>query len=112
MSERWKHWDLGDGVIGCGPKPPTEQDIAEIERFKRFLRGEMDAHEARVYAGLSLGQGADLLGVTRERLGDVEHGRAPLDDVLRAKMERVYGCGLARERPAAAATSPEGNKSR
>lgn len=87
--------DLGDGVIGCGGRP-TAADDAAIDQFKRFLRGEMGAREARVFAGLSLRQAARFLGVEPERLSDIEHGRAQLDDITRARLEPFYGCKIAR----------------
>lgn len=45
--------------------------------------------DARVRAGLSLGQAAQRLGIERRLLSDVEWGRAPLGD-LAPKLAAVY----------------------
>jgi len=82
---------LPDGTIACGPTPPSTHDLAEVGRFKRWMRGELPLPEARAYAGLSLEQAARVLNVEPAGLDAIERGVARPDDILAARMRKVYG---------------------
>lgn len=63
----------GDGFIGCGDAP-TDEDLAEIERFKQYLRGAMTMREAREYVGLSLEEASSMSRIPVERITRIERG--------------------------------------
>lgn len=83
-----RHCRHEDGAIVCGGAL-TDDDRHELARFKRYLRGEMPPGEVREYAGLSLGQAAKILGVTREALAEIERVGATDDALFRKRFENM-----------------------
>lgn len=76
-------------VFMCGGKP-TKKDIAEVERFWCYLKGEMTLTEAREYSGLSVGQVAELANVSTDKVRAIESGHDP-DEITTKRLMKLYG---------------------
>ena len=84
----------------CGHEPdPTAaaHDQAILDEFRELLHEWRDRKtlvkpgRQRMAAGLTRGQAAKVLGVSREALADIEEGRAGLSAELAKAMAAAYG---------------------
>lgn len=79
----------GDGFIACGDAP-TDEDLAEIERFKRYLKGVMTMAEAREYVGMTVEEVSSLSRIPAARVAKIERGALTPTDNEMAWFRKAY----------------------
>jgi hypothetical protein len=81
----------------CGHKTDPvalAEDQKKIDEYRELLCRRpvpIVCYRQRVAAGLGLGQGAKILGLTRQELADIELGRAKMPEGMAEKMAVAYG---------------------